>query len=72
MKTEKKYVYAEHTYNSKNMLQRFAHRMRFKKSLNLMPSGREIRLLDYGCGDGFFLNILNINKINGGGGIYRL
>jgi cyclopropane fatty-acyl-phospholipid synthase-like methyltransferase len=65
MKT-KKFDYADSTYNSKNPLKRFSHRMRFKKSLNLIPLDNNIRLLDFGCGDGLFLNRLNI-KLNGGG-----
>jgi cyclopropane fatty-acyl-phospholipid synthase-like methyltransferase len=50
------------------MLKRFAHRMRFKKSLNLVPVDRDIRLLDFGCGDRLFLNSLNA-KMGGGGGL---
>jgi cyclopropane fatty-acyl-phospholipid synthase-like methyltransferase len=60
MITKKCVTYADSTYNSKNPLKRFAHRMRLRKSLNLIPSNsNNIRLLDFGCGDGIFLNNLN-------------
>jgi 2-polyprenyl-3-methyl-5-hydroxy-6-metoxy-1,4-benzoquinol methylase len=68
MKTkQKEQTYAETTYNSRNMLKRFAHRTRFKKSLDLIPSDRDIRLLDFGCGDGMFINMLKNNRIAGVG-----
>ena len=59
--------YADYTYNSKNRLQRFSHRKRFKNSVNLFNDTENARLLDYGCGDGFFLNQLvnfNFEKIS--------
>jgi cyclopropane fatty-acyl-phospholipid synthase-like methyltransferase len=53
--------YAQNTYNSRNPLQRFAHRVRIKKALSMIPLERKICLLDFGCGEGAFLNRLNIN-----------
>jgi cyclopropane fatty-acyl-phospholipid synthase-like methyltransferase len=51
--------YADYTYNSKNGLKRFAHRKRFQYAIDLIPKENATRLLDFGCGDGLFLNQLN-------------
>lgn len=50
--------YGDHTYNSQNSLKRFSHRRRFNKSISCIHVSDDIRLLDFGCGDGLFLNRL--------------
>ena len=50
--------YSDSTYNSKNSLKRFAHRKRFKTSIELIDIKENMRLLDFGCGNGLFLNQL--------------
>ena len=52
-------TYADTTYNSANPLQRYAHRTRFRRALNLINLGPEETLLDFGCGDGRFINELS-------------
>jgi|SRR6185437_6883587 len=55
--------YSDITYNSKNPLARFAHRQRFKNSIKAINLTNGISILDYGCGDGKFLNELgSLNK----------
>lgn len=55
--------YEDYTYNAKNLLRRFSHRIRFKKSLSSIKqkhiNGKRTSVLDFGCGDGLFLNKLN-------------
>lgn len=48
--------YADYTYNSKNFLARFAHCSRFKLSIKFTNPQSTDKILDYGCGDGLFLN----------------
>ncbi|GHT74958.1 hypothetical protein AGMMS50262_08980 [Bacteroidia bacterium] len=50
--------YSNYTYHSKNVFKRFAHQKRFKRAIDLIQANDDIRLLDFGCGDGFFLNQL--------------
>ena len=50
--------YSRTTYDSYNPLARFAHRQRFKNSVLSIQVSEGISLLDYGCGDGKFLNEL--------------
>ena len=50
--------YADYTYQSKNVLKRFSHQRRLKHALNLIQTDGDIRLLDFGCGDGKFLHQL--------------
>ena len=55
-------AYADYTYNSKNIVKRFAHRKRISGAFNFLPN-HNFRLLDFGCGDAMFLNKLcEINK----------
>ena len=51
--------YSDSTYNSKNILKRFAHRKRFKNSLKLIEIKEGMQLLDFGCGNALFLNQLS-------------
>ena len=51
-------IFADRTYNSKNPLMRLSHRTRLKKSIEQIPQKDGLRILDIGCGDGFFLNQL--------------
>ncbi len=55
--------YSDYTYNSKNPLVRFAHRQRFKISLDFSNPKDGDKILDYGCGDGKFLNSIKANCI---------
>jgi SAM-dependent methyltransferase len=52
--------YADYTYNSTNPLRRFSHRTRFKNSVAAIPvnQSKPLRILDFGCGDGMFLQQL--------------
>jgi 2-polyprenyl-3-methyl-5-hydroxy-6-metoxy-1,4-benzoquinol methylase len=61
--------YAKMTYSSGNVLRRFSHHVRFQKSISMISLVKGIRLLDFGCGDGRFLNMLNL--INHGGGYFN-
>lgn len=54
--------YLDRNYNSKNPLRRFAHRTRFKKSIQSIESNSEYSLMDFGCGDGTFMNQLNLRS----------
>ena len=56
--------YGDYTYNARNPLQRFSHRRRFKNSVAAIPINDNVRLLDFGCGDGLFLNRLQ-NVLDG-------
>jgi len=53
--------YANITYNAPNPLRRFSHRKRFEKTIEYVTVNKNFRLLDYGCGDGLFLN--NLKKV---------
>jgi len=55
---EKRKTYYNWNYDSKNPLRRFAHRIRFEKSIEAINADTKINVLDYGCGDGLFLNQL--------------
>ena len=51
--------YENQTVNAKNFLARFAHRSRLNISVEIISKISDlnkISLLDYGCGDGYFLN----------------
>ena len=50
--------YHDLTYNSPNPLRRWAHRTRFAKSVQAIDPTDGARVLDFGCGDGLFLNQL--------------
>ena len=54
-------TYGDYTYNAQNSLKRFSHRRRFNKCLACIPLNDDIRLLDFGCADGLFLNRLKIS-----------
>lgn len=54
-----KYVYSEHTYNSKNPLARFAHRYRFSLAMKILSGMKFNSVLDYGAGDNRFLSKIN-------------
>ena len=58
-------TYGDYTYNARNLLKRFSHRRRFRQSIRCIPTDSSIRLLDFGCGDGLFLNRLK-NTLNNG------
>ena len=66
-KNEKTEVYDLHTFNSENLLARFAHHSRYKLGLKLINVNKNV--LDFGCGDGRFLNELfekkNIGELIG-------
>lgn len=50
--------YAELTYRSHNPLKRLVQGHRYHAMLGQVAPGGDIRVLDYGCGDGFFLSLL--------------
>jgi len=50
--------YYDKTYNAKNPLRRFAHRARFKNGIKSIHIKNDLNILDFGCGDGLFLNLL--------------
>ena len=56
--------YDDYTYNSKNPLARYAHNSRFKISLDILKSKGGKNILDFGCGDGYFLNNLKEMSTN--------
>lgn len=47
--------YAELTYRARNPLKRIVHANRFGPLLRVVPLHSHSRVLDYGCGDGYFL-----------------
>jgi SAM-dependent methyltransferase len=51
--------YADLTYRSRNPLKRLVQRGRFQAMFDLVAIGPEAVILDYGCGDGFFLSMLS-------------
>jgi SAM-dependent methyltransferase len=52
------YDYQKATYNSPNLFRRFSHRTRFKIGLQLLSNSDNCSILDFGCGDGYFLKEL--------------
>ncbi len=48
--------YYDRNFNAKNPLRRFAHRTRFKNSVAAIELADGLSILDYGAGDGLFLN----------------
>jgi SAM-dependent methyltransferase len=50
--------YAELTYRSNNPLKRMVQSNRFHAMLPLIDPAEPVSVLDYGCGDGFFLRLL--------------
>jgi 2-polyprenyl-3-methyl-5-hydroxy-6-metoxy-1,4-benzoquinol methylase len=55
---KKKYIYSKLTTGNKSSLKRFSHNKRFVKALELSGQKRVNKILDFGTGDGYFLNIL--------------
>jgi 2-polyprenyl-3-methyl-5-hydroxy-6-metoxy-1,4-benzoquinol methylase len=47
------------TTDNKSGLKRFSHAERFKRALDLVDPRDGDRVLDYGCSDGYFLELLN-------------
>jgi cyclopropane fatty-acyl-phospholipid synthase-like methyltransferase len=56
--SEVKMTYADYTRNTKEVLKRFAHGSRFSGALNMVSLHPEMKILDYGCGDGGFFEEL--------------
>ncbi len=54
-------TYQEQTINAKNPIARFAHRNRVAKSVQIARGilGAQGTVLDYGCGDGTFVNAMS-------------
>jgi SAM-dependent methyltransferase len=50
--------YAELTYRSHNPLKRLVQGNRYQAMLRLIEPAPSVSVLDYGCGDGFFLHLL--------------
>jgi len=57
-------VYDQHTFNSRNPLARLSHRTRYKVGIELIEKEKNAKVLDFGCGDGRFLNDLGNQKQN--------
>ena len=51
--------YDKYTHNSKNPFARYAHRSRLSIALSLFKNRTSLNILDFGCGDGNFLNSLS-------------
>ena len=59
--------YSEDTIDNKNFFKRFSHKSRFvvaKKLLYKYKPLNNISMLDFGCGNGFFIKYLIENKFN--------
>jgi len=57
--------YKNHTVFSNSFIKRFSHQGRFKKALSLIGSSEEKQsILDFGTGDGYFIDLLNQEKHN--------
>jgi SAM-dependent methyltransferase len=57
--------YENHTINSPNPLARYAHRSRIKRCVEyIVPRLKIGNVLDYGCGTGVFISVLNNIKPN--------
>ena len=56
--------YDDYTYNSKNIFARYAHRSRFNISVSKIKTKKNISLLDFGCGDGNYLNSIKLKSNN--------
>jgi 2-polyprenyl-3-methyl-5-hydroxy-6-metoxy-1,4-benzoquinol methylase len=54
--------YDQYTHNSKNPIVRYAHRSRLSNALSLFKNSTSLDILDFGCGDGNFLNSLSIGN----------
>jgi 2-polyprenyl-3-methyl-5-hydroxy-6-metoxy-1,4-benzoquinol methylase len=52
------YDYKKATYDSANIFRRLSHRARFKIGLDLLSDIDHCAVLDFGCGDGYFLKAL--------------
>ena len=59
---QKEEIYDRYTFNSSNLLARFSHRSRYKLGVKLIKKEKNLNILDFGCGDGRFLNDLEIEK----------
>jgi 2-polyprenyl-3-methyl-5-hydroxy-6-metoxy-1,4-benzoquinol methylase len=51
--------YANHTRNTNEPLKRLAHGSRLQQVAKILPLIPEMKVLDYGCGDGGFFEFLN-------------
>ena len=57
----KKYNYSNLTVKNSSFFKRFSHKKRFEKALKLADLSDENSILDFGTGDGYFLNLLREN-----------
>ena len=57
--------YHTYTYNDPFFIKRWLHRRRFDDAIDLLDLKKDDQLLDYGCGDGYFLKVLADGKIIG-------
>ncbi|WP_299062065.1 class I SAM-dependent methyltransferase [uncultured Polaribacter sp.] len=55
---KKKYIYSKLTTENSSFFKRFTHNKRFTKALSLTNLTKETKILDFGTGDGHFLNLI--------------
>jgi 2-polyprenyl-3-methyl-5-hydroxy-6-metoxy-1,4-benzoquinol methylase len=58
-----KFIYSSLTVKNRSFFKRFTHNKRFQKALDIIELKAESSILDFGTGDGYFLNLLK-QKVN--------
>lgn len=56
--------YNTYTYNSPLTIQRWVHNKRFEDAIELLAIKADDKVLDYGCGDGRLLELINDRKLS--------
>lgn len=55
---KKTYIYSKLTRGNRSFFKRFTHNKRFIKALNLINLDKDSKVLDFGTGDGYFLDLI--------------